>query len=527
MERTDAKMTIASSSSLAPCRGHAPGAPYADGKTLPCPCRMDNAENRPTGVDLLTARLRFWEPRSKLGRSHADSRVSPMEDSQHKSKWICFAVSVSRRTWAPFVMAGYFAMVVMLRYSVALAADVPQLGLAECRARALGTAPELASAAADTDATKLSLRIANAAFLPSLRAEAGYLRSSVNSLGIPDFAANNGENEYIARAAVAQPLFMGGSLTAARAKAGAEASGAQHTLASVHAQILLATDRAYFGVLGAEEKRTIGASAVAVAEELLRATRVRLQNGEVPAFDVAKLELEVANTSTALQGAEADEAIARSELAILIGLSPGSFTLQPLASDAPDGLPPLEEQLARALADRPDVKRLEDDLRASEEAVRVARGARLPQVTAEAAGGYDSLDLPDHRNAGWQAGVAISLPLLDWNTLADRERIASLEAEKARRRLEAGLRAVRSEVTRRFLEAKQASERLTTSGVSARLAERNAGIARKGYEIGLVSSLELITAERQAIAGRAEHTAARYDYRVTLSELEFASGHLQ
>jgi outer membrane protein len=409
------------------------------------------------------------------------------------------------------------------------AAASPLLDLAACRALALETAPEMAGANADVEATRLGTRMAGAAFLPALRGEGSYLRSSVDRRGMPDFVANNGENEYVARGVVTQPVYTGGSLTAGRAKARAEEAGAKHGLALARAEVLLSADRAYFAVLGAGEKRAIAEAALAVSQELLKATRVRLENGEVPAFDVAKLDLEVANATTALRGAEAETAIARNDLATLIGLPPDGFTLAPLetARGSAADLASLDELVARALAERPDVKKTEAEVHATEEAVGLAHGARFPQVTAEAAGGYDSLNLPDRNNVGWQAGLAVSVPVWDWNILANREQVARLDVEKARQRLVAAQRAVKSEVNRAYLEAKLARERLDMSAAAEQLASRNADIARRGYDLGLVSSLDLITAERQLTTARSEHAAARYAEHFALSELEFATGRLR
>jgi outer membrane protein len=412
----------------------------------------------------------------------------------------------------------------------AFAASLPPvtIDLAACRTRALEASPEIVSANADVDTTRLGVRIADAARLPALRGEGSYLRSSVDQHGVPDFAANNGENEYVARGVLSQPIYAGGAIAAARRKARAEEAGAEHGLASTRAQVLLAADHAYFGVLATEQKRTIADGALALTQELLRAARVRFQNGEVPAFDVAKLELEVANATTTLRAAEADADVARSDLALLLQLPPDGFALAALSeSDSRTDLPPLEELLVRAQTERPDVKRAEADVRATEQAVGIAHGARFPRVSAEAAGGYDSLDLPDRRNVGWQAGLAVSVPLWDWSTLSNRERIARLEVEKSRQRLEVVQRAVRAEVTRRYLEAKLASDRLATSRTAETLARRNVEIARRGYDLGLVSSLDLITAERQATTAESEHAGARYAQRVILSELDSATGRLR
>lgn len=411
---------------------------------------------------------------------------------------------------------------------IGAASDVLRLDLSECRRRASEHAPEVAGAIADVEVGRLGSDIANGARLPSLSAESGYVHSSVDRHGTPDFAANNGEHEYTARAVVRQPIYAGGSLTAARDKARAEELGAQYGLTSARSQVLAATDDAYFTVLGTEEKLGIARDAREVTDGLFHASRVRFDNGEVAELDVAKFELEVANATTTVHAAESDLAIARSTLAVLIQLPVEAFALEPMGeADASSGLAPLDQLLAHARAERPDLQRLETDLQALESAVGVARGARLPQVNAEAAGGYDSLAVPNDRNAGWEAGVSISLPLWDWSTLANRERIARLDVERGRQRLEAGRRAVTMEVTRRFHEAELARQRLDASAAAETLASRNATMARKGYDLGLVSSLDVITAEHQATTARSEHAAAHYDLYRALSQLEFATGQLR
>jgi len=412
--------------------------------------------------------------------------------------------------------------------ALAGAAEPLRLGLGDCRARALDTAPALRAAAADLEAGRLGVDIATAGFLPALRAEGGYLRSSVDQRGVPDFAANNGENEYVARAVVSEPLYTGGALPAARSKARAEEVAAGHAVAATRAEVLVTTDQAYFSVLRAAQRQTIAEEGRAVSRELLRAAEVRFRNGEVPALDVGRLELEVAQASTTVDATRADLAIARSELGTLIGLAGAAFEVEPLPEDeGPPSSESLDDIVGPALTARPEVKRLEAELQALESAVGLAHGARLPQVHAEAAGGYDSLTLPDRQNAGWDAGLTVSIPLWDWNILARRERIAGLEVEKARQRLAAAKRAVTLEVTRRYLEADLAHRRLATTVQAERLAERNAETARKGYGLGLLSSLELITAQRQATAAASERAAAEFDQRLARSQLDFAAGRLQ
>ena len=399
------------------------------------------------------------------------------------------------------------------------------LDLAACRARAVEVAPEVAIAAADARAGALGVDVAGAARLPAVRAESGYVRSSVDRHGAPDFVANNGRNEYIARAIVSQPLFAGGALRGERDRAVASAAGARDGLLAVRVQVSLAADRAYFGSLLADQRQAIAADAVRSSENQLRAARTRLGLGEIAALDVGRFELESSTAATTLAAAAADAAGARSDLATLLQLSDEDFELDPPAESSPPRSLP-EAELAQVLRDRPDLRQQEAEVAAAEAAVAVARGARLPQVAAEVAGGWDSLHAPDGRNPGWQVGINVTIPVWDWNALARREDIARLEVEKARQRFEAARRVARNDVLRRARELDLARERLAHAEVSATVAERNVTAARRGYELGLVSGLDLVTAERDGMAARLEHVVARYAVRLAGSEYDFAVGRL-
>lgn len=411
--------------------------------------------------------------------------------------------------------------------ATATAAQTISLDRDACRRRALAAAPEMRSAAGDVTAGGLNLDIANAGFLPTLHGEGAYLRSSTDRHGVPDFAANNGADEYVARGVLSQPLYAGGALAAARRKAQAEQGAATYALVATRSQVVLAADEAFYAVLTATERGTIAESAQAVSAELLRAARVRLGNGEIPALDVGRLELEVAQATTVVDSAHTQLAIARNELATLIGVPDSDLEVRPLQDE--DGARPesLDDLVASAAASRPEVKRLDLEVQALESAVGLAHGARLPQLRAEAAAGWDSLTLPDGQNAGWQAGVTLSVPLWDWKILERREHLALIEVDQARQQLAALRRAITLEVTRRYLEADLAGRLLTTAVQAERLARRNAESARQGYGLGLVSNLELITAERQATAAASDRSATRFAQLLAESRLDFAAGRLE
>src|SRR5439155_9789076 len=98
----------------------------------------------------------------------------------------------------------------------------------------------------------------------------------------------------------------------------------------------------------------------------------------------------------------------------------------------PDGLPPIESLRSQAVAQRPDLRALEDHLRAEQAALGLARQDFYPDIEATAA--YDTImgNGPSRDLAG-QIGVRINLPVRKerrYAALAEAQaRIAQRQAE--------------------------------------------------------------------------------------------------
>ena len=250
--------------------------------------------------------------------------------------------------------------------------------------------------------------------------------------------------------------------------------------------------------------------------ETVRITRARFEQGAASRLDVERVESQLAITRAAVPQAFEQAQSARSLLVLLLAGTP-----QTLAADLPDSLPasaqlPASDPIAvlltpaEIIASRPDIRGAEQRLVAAAANLRAALAERYPQLTLAALFGTAGTavnQLMTAASRNWQFGGSLTLPLFDFGRI--RAAIDLADAQQ----LEAYLSY--EQTVRGALQATQSAIVLYAQGVvreqqlrlaldSARTAAR---LARRQYEEGTLSLLEVLDAERTA-----------YDTEITWSQ---------
>ncbi|HVU25619.1 MAG TPA: efflux transporter outer membrane subunit, partial [Opitutus sp.] len=203
-------------------------------------------------------------------------------------------------------------------------------------------------------------------------------------------------------------------------------------------------------------------------------------------------------------------AAVQNALAILVGVAAPGFSVDasdtPLASPpaVPAGLP------ADLLERRPDIAAAERSLAAANARIGVAKAAFFPAISLTGSAGFASGDIDrlfDSDSRIWSIGPRLYLPIFQGGrnrANLDRSRGAFDEAVAVyRQRVLVAFREVQDALTATQLLGEQsaAQDRAVAS------AQRAAGLAEIRYKAGYVSYLEVIDAQRTALA--TERTAAQ------------------
>jgi NodT family efflux transporter outer membrane factor (OMF) lipoprotein len=272
-----------------------------------------------------------------------------------------------------------------------------------------------------------------------------------------------------------------------------------------------------------EEQLQIGRALVKQREGLLDLARKRVDAGLDSNVQLRAAEAAVPDTRADITALETQIALARVELAALLGAGPDrGLDFSPPALTAPGltGTPTVVP--AELLARRPDV--VARKLRAEAAAARAdaAQADFYPNINLAAAVGLDSTNFDDWVNAGsrfYNAGPALSLPLFGGGRRRATLDLRTAEYDEAvaqyREAIVGAARDVAAALT--DLKALDAEERDARAALDAQTQAFN--LARRRYDGGLGTYTDVLIAEAIQLGQQrrlADLSARRLDASVRL-----------
>jgi outer membrane protein, heavy metal efflux system len=297
-------------------------------------------------------------------------------------------------------------------------------------------------------------------------------------------------------------LELGGKrrLRAEEARREVEAARAREAQARTELRFQVRSTFADLRAAAAEER--LARENLDLAQTFLRLAEAQFAAGDVPQTNVLRAQIEVENAAQAVTAAAAVTAARRATLNVFIGATPDAPLEVPEAALTP--AVPLDLPTLRELAQsRPDLRAAAATLRAREAAVGVARSARRPDLTADAA--HASLD----DLSGNVLRVGLAFPVFDFGVTRANTRVAQAAAGEQRANLDLLRRQAAQEVEtayRNLLAARQQAERL--GGPQLERVRRLRDLAELGYREGEFSYLELLDAQRAYQATFAQYLRA-------------------
>lgn len=424
------------------------------------------------------------------------------------------------------------------------AGPVPSpLTLDEARALAEKHSPHLEAARHERRAAEIALERERPAFRPTLNLKAGetlqgpkvtFPRFDERVTVVPTSRAQVGVTAQ-------QTLFRFGAgaagdrYEALRDAAAQTYEGTRRTLAYDVAQ-------AYYKLAGAREMAGVARQGLELAEAHVKLVETLLEGRAATRADLLRAQAEAAEARQGVLTAENGVALATANLERLLGtpLPPGTVVAPTTISEPPEPEAPdagasnapaepdmpereLQEAIRRAQEERPEVLALQDQLKAAEAGVSLAKGQGLPSLQLDGALSRQtpSAFIP---STTWSAGVSVTLPLLD----GGKTRTDVAEARARVDQIKASLRELREGVA---LEVRQAWMSLQEARARRRVASRAVAAAQEAYDIALLRyqagaglNLEVLDARLALTRARANHVQAGLDMLLAASDLRYRSG---
>lgn len=384
-------------------------------------------------------------------------------------------------------------------------------------------------------AAKAIVREAAANFFPTLNAQGLHtLDEKVFSLEFPDPITGKPQRvtmdftrDYQFSLSLSLPLFTGGRLISGFKQAKYNLLSTEEGARQSENTTVFNAKTAFYGCLIAKEFVKVAEEAVEVAEKHLKNVKSLHEVGMASKFDMLRSEVRVANLKPQLIKARNNLEIAKLGLKTLLGidLSQSLEIKGELIYEAYE--PDLEECLAKALRNRPEVSQLNYQKQMAEETVKLVRAADFPTVALS--GTYNFwADKLNFQKDTWQSFYAINLVLSVpiFNGFSASARVAQSKAvirelELTRKGLE---KTVGFEVRRAILNLKEAKESLLSQEKNVEQAQESLRIAELNFSEGLATTLDVSSVQADLSQAKINYTQALYDYVVSLAQLDKAMG---
>jgi outer membrane protein TolC len=398
------------------------------------------------------------------------------------------------------------AALAMLLPHVALAATTPApLTLAGAIARVQTSGFDVRLAQTDVDASIARVTQARAQLLPQV----GVSGLSTNG-GIAQFGMPIAQQTYLSFTG-SVPIFEPAQAATTRSAALA-AQATTFDLARSRNDAVLLVTQAYERALLADAMVATQRVSVRYQQQRTAYVDLRVRAGAAPRYEHSQAESALVKVQQSLEDAIADRDQSIADLEAILDL-PIDSTLQLGDSLAPlPGITSLDDLLARALKNRPELASAKANVDAAGARLSAARAQYLPVLSANAQT-YSGHSLPNLGASGYQVGVTASLPLLDGGARTGQIRDARAQMRRATILLEQARRSVERDVANAWSEYQVAQRDLALVRIQAAAAADELRITTLRERSGKGIALETLAALSDDAGAREDllRATARYN----------------
>jgi NodT family efflux transporter outer membrane factor (OMF) lipoprotein len=361
----------------------------------------------------------------------------------------------------------------------------------------------LKAAVARVDQARATARVARADLLPSLNLDPSFNRQRYSPNQQPNYGALTAST-WQAPLDLSYEIDLWGRVRRGFESARADAQASLASFSTVLLTLQSDVAQNYFRLQALDAEIATVDGTVDLRKEQVRLVRSRFHGGIGNDLDIARAETELATTEAEAASLAQSRAELEDAIAILVGSNPSQFHLaavvpgnwNPPSPEIPAGLP------SDLLERRPDVATAERQLASANARIGVAKAAFFPVLTLTGSGGYLSADadsLFNWSSRTWSIGPSISLPIFaGGRNKAGYQRSKSVFEESVanyRQQVLVAFGEVEDSLSgiRHLADQASAQQRAVTN------ARRAADLATDRYRSGIVSYIEVVDAEREAL----------------------------
>ena len=357
----------------------------------------------------------------------------------------------------------------------------------------------------------------------------------LNGLGqkIVDGFDTDTRNMFVGSVMLTQPLFMGGSIIAMNKMADINEKLAANSMDARRQAIIYRLDQAYWQVVSLYHKQQLAQSYLDLVKKLDTDVYKMIEEGVATKSDGLSVDVKVNEAEMTLTKVNDGLVLSRMLLNQLCGLPLDEQVT--LADEQVTEIAVVELKptlnVEQAVANRPELKMLQNTVDLSKQTTNILRAGNLPQVLLT--GGY-AVSNPSLLNGFerkfrgfWNVGVTMRVPLWNWGDVMYKVRaskgataIANLELEEARELIEL-------QVNQTTFKVDEANKKLLMAKSNIQRADENLRMANLGFREGVISPTTVMEAQTAWLQAQSQKIDAEIDVKLSQVELQKSLGTLE
>lgn len=311
--------------------------------------------------------------------------------------------------------------------------------------------------------------------------------------------------------------------SAADARSEAVAADADALRMAVAAEIA----QVWFAIDGAREQLRLTRGVIENRRGTLDLVQRRVAAGYSAPLDEARARAELSAAEAEQPAQEAALAVATHRLAVLLGRSPSDFEAPASVASGPHAVKLRLPEPAQWVAQRPDLRSAEAQLRAHALDVAAVRSEFMPKLSVAGMLGFVAGSVSGIGavgSASWFVAPSLSIPVFDVGRIDARLQAARASQREALWAYRQCVLLATEEVEGALVQVRQGQLRLAALHDRARHAVTAERFARKRFEAGGADLLELLDAQRGAQQAELGLSAAMTTQRQQIVMLQRALG---
>ncbi len=395
--------------------------------------------------------------------------------------------------------------------------------------RAVQASPELNSSEFSLEIAKAREAQAFGKLLPQISAMGNYSYNEFHSNGStlsPEVSASYpGVRGSVS---LQQPLFDLQAYLLMKSQQALTSQGEEDLLAA-HQKLIANLIERYMNALEASDKSQIIAAELTATEKQLNRVEAMQARQMAMVTDLYELQARTQTLRTSLIDSDNDARIALEKLRELTG--DAVTHLQAARLDAvqppPDGT--IETWVQQAGQINPELQALRNAVEAARRSIMAYQAGYLPRIEMQLSETYSDTSFNNRQSPAFDVGTAAvqaTVPIYEGGITTARIREAQARKKLSEAQLEQKLRELEQLTRAAYLDMATSPTRSLATDRQLSASEKSRDAMEKGYQLGVVTIVDLLNAEKRLSEARTAQRQARYRYFKARSALYFQTGRL-